>query len=452
MRTFLKLLVITAGSLGTVVQAQELRPLTLGSAVEIALEKNPIRKAALADTKAGVAGIREARAGLLPQIGFTESAIRGNDPVFAFGTRLRQQRFAETDFALNALNRPTPVSDVSSRFSGQWTIFDSRRSWLAVSRAKLMSDAASRQLERTDQELVFRVVQGYYGLLAAARRLKIAEASVKTAEAIEARSRNRVEHGLAVESDLLTAQVQTAGRKQEEIRARGDLAVAQSALAITLGLPAGTTFAPSDIESPAAATAASLDELESRALAERQDLKRIRSEQAAQDKSVAMARAEFGPRVNTFASWQTDSRSLAWNGGNNWTAGVEVQFDIFAGGGKEARLKRERAMQERVEAMRQSAEDAVRLEVRRAYYDADAARQQVEVARAAAAQAEESLRIQQNRYEAGLTTVADLLRVEEAAHNSTTDYWNALYSAATSRAALELATGSLTPNSPVVKP
>ena len=60
----------------------------------------------------------------------------------------------------------------------------------------------------------------------------------------------------------------------------------------------------------------------------------------------------------------------------------------------------------------------IRLEVRRAYYDVDASRQQMEVARAAIAQAQESLRINQDRYDGGLTTITDLLGAEEAARRS----------------------------------
>jgi outer membrane protein len=143
---------------------------------------------------------------------------------------------------------------------------------------------------------------------------------------------------------------------------------------------------------------------------------------------------------------------LGWTGGNNWTAGVELQIDLFAGGSKLAELNRQRADQERSAANLQAFADSVRLDVRRAYYDLDSARQQVDVARAAMSQSEESLRIQQNRYTAGLCTVTDLLRVEDAHHRAATDYWNAVYAEAISYAALELATGTLTPSSPVVKP
>ncbi len=102
--------------------------------------------------------------------------------------------------------------------------------------------------------------------------------------------------------------------------------------------------------------------------------------------------------------------------------------------------------------MKQAATDAVRLEVRRAYYNVDASRQQLEVARAAIAQAQESLRINQDRYDGGLTTITDLLGSEEAARRSQTDYWETVYQFHTSYANLELASGTLSPQSPVVMP
>ncbi len=84
--------------------------LTLQQSVQIAMEKNPLRKAALADIKAANADLREARSFLMPRLSFSEIATRGNDPVYVFGGKLRQQRFTANDFALNKLNTPRPLS------------------------------------------------------------------------------------------------------------------------------------------------------------------------------------------------------------------------------------------------------------------------------------------------------------------------------------------------------
>ncbi len=425
-------------------------PLTLSQAVAMALEKNPLRKAAAAEQHAADAGLQQARSALLPRITFSETATRGNDPVYVFGTRLRQQRFTSADFALNRLNRPTPIGDFTTRFGGQWNVFDSLSSWLNVGRARDAQRAAIQQFERTDQELIYRVVEAYYGLLLANRQELVAEQSVKTAQAILDRSKARYESGLSVQSDLLSAQVNAASRQQQLIQARNAVALAQAQLANAIGIFGDTAYQPRAELSEAAISVVTLPELEAQALERRPDLKRLRSEQSAQDKGVAAAKASFGPRVNVFGSWEADNPAFTGGGGNNWIGGVELQLDLFQGGAKVARVGQERALQERIAAMRQVAENGVRLEVRRAYYDVDAARQQVEVARAATQQAEESLRINQNRYDSGLATITDLLRIEEATRRAQTDYWEAVYRYRTSYARLELATGALSPRSPVV--
>ena len=172
-----------------------------------------------------------------------------------------------------------------------------------------------------------------------------------------------------------------------------------------------------------------LQELEKQALTNRPDLKRIASEESAQQQSVAMAKSSFGPRVNAFAGWEMDNPTfVAGGGGNNWLGGhgsaIRSSFRAAQNGRNSpaSELWRKKRV-----AMKQAATDAVRLEVRRAYYDVDASRQQVEVARAAIAEAQESLRINQDRYDSGLITITELLGAEEAARRSQTDYWEAVY-------------------------
>lgn len=428
-------------------------PVSLRQAIVVALEKNPARKVDLAETRAAKAGVGEARASLFPRITFSETGTQGNDPVYVFGSRLRQQRFTSADFALNILNTPTPVGNFSTRFGGTWNLFDSFASWRAVHRAGRVHDAATHQLERTDQEIVFRTIRSYYGVLLAEKQLEVAEQALKTAQSTLNLTKDRVESGLAVQSDFLSAQVLAATRQQDLIRARGGLAVAQARLSTAMGVPAGTEFQPTEVLAERKLPSPSLEDLEKQATQQRPDLNRIRSEEAAQKQSVAIAKASFGPRINGFAGWETDNPSLfGGGGGNNWMAGIEVQFDLFQGGAKRAELARQKAMQDRVEALKQAATDQIRLEVRSAYYDLDTARQQIDVARATIAEAQESLRINQNRYSAGLTTITDLLGAEDAVRRSEANYWQAIYSYQTGYANLELAAGTLGPQSPVVMP
>ena len=117
-------------------------------------------------------------------------------------------------------------------------------SWHAVSRAKEMNAASTHQLERTDQEILFRVVQAYYGVLLAAKQVEVAEQSEKTAKSIMDRSQVRFDSGLVVESDLLTAKVRLASREQELIRAKSNLELARAQLDPAMGVPVGSGISP----------------------------------------------------------------------------------------------------------------------------------------------------------------------------------------------------------------
>lgn len=446
-------LALGATLLATAVAQNSPAPLTLHDAASIALEKNPLRKISLADTKAAAAEVRQAQSFLIPHVSFSEQATRGNDPVYVFGSKLRQGRFTTADFSLNKLNTPLPFGNFATRFGGTWNLFDSFASWRAVSHAKEMNIAASHQLERTDQEILFRIVQSYYGVLLAMKQLELAEQSEKTAEAIMDRSQVRYDAGLVVESDLLSAKVRLASREQDLIRARNNLELARAQLNTAMGVSVDTTYQPADALTERNLPLSALTELEQKALTTRPDLKRIEAQQSAQELSVAIAKSSFGPRLNAFAGWEMDNPTfVAGGGGNNWLGGIELQIDLFQGGAKRAALSRERANAEKVAALKQAASDTVRLEIRQAYYDQDASRQQVEVARSAIAQAQESLRINQDRYDGGLLTITDILGAEEAARRAQADYWQAIYQSQISYANLELASGTLNLQSPVLMP
>ncbi len=243
-------LAVTVGALapGSLLaqENQAASPLTLQQAVNIALEKNPQRKAAIADTKAASAEVRDARSFLLPHLTFSETAMSGDDPVFVFGSKLRQRRFTPSDFALNVLNTPTPFGDFTTRFGGTWNLFDSLASWRAVNRAERAKDAAGHALEGADQEIIFHVIDSYYGVLLAKKQLEVAEQAVKTAQSVLDRSKDRFESGVVVESDYLSAQVRMAARKQELIRAQDNLALAKAQLSTAMGISTEDAFDTSE--------------------------------------------------------------------------------------------------------------------------------------------------------------------------------------------------------------
>jgi outer membrane protein TolC len=416
---------------------------TLRQTIEISLAKNPDAALAQAETRAAQAGVEQARAALLPHLQFTEDLTRGNDPVYAFGTRLRQQRFTQADFALNALNRPTPINNFGTRISGNWQLFDWWGSEDRMRSARLTAQSADAMSRQANQAIVLRVVQAYQAMLYAQRRESVARHEVNTAQALLHDAQTRVRAGLAVDSDVLTAQVNLSERQQEQIAAEGDVESAWAGLEAAMGIDHAARHRLAPIP-PRSYPDGVLEEEIAQALKTRPDLDALRKQQAAAAAAVKAARAGLLPAVNTYGSWETDRDSFAGAGGNHWLASVQLQFDLLPLG-KRARLDQEKALSQQAEARQRAGEAQIRLAVSQAFTAHRTAERIVATAQASMQQAAESLRILQNRYQAGLTTMTDLLRAEDAQRQSQNNYWRAVYGNTVSYAQLMYATGALTP-------
>jgi len=421
--------------------AQE--PLTLRKAVEQALKLNPEASAARAGVDESEANAALARTALLPQIGFTEDISRGNDPVYVFGTRLRQQQFTQADFGLDSLNRPSPIGDFSTKISAGWLIFDSWHTERQIRGADLMRKSAESQAGAVGQKIVFGVVAAYQQALYAEREVDTARHEVETAEALLKSVDDHVKAGLAVESDRMSAEVDLAARKQALIAAQGDRQLAWAQLAEAMGTPElkDTPLAPIEARDY---PAGELEQEIETAGKNRKDLAALGQAEQAQSAAASAAKLSYGPHVSAYGNWENDAASLGGANGSNWVAGVQIGIDLLPLG-KRAQLAHEKAAKAKIDAQVESYRQRVRVEVSQARIQRETARQSMETAHAAIDQATESLRILKNRYEAGLATITDLLRAEDAERQSQTNYWHAVYGNTMAYAQLLFATGTLTP-------
>jgi outer membrane protein TolC len=421
-----------------------LAPLTLEQAVQQALAKNPQLQSAEDSAAAAAARADAAKAAWFPRIDSSEGLTRGNNPVYVFGTLLTQRRFSGADFDLARLNTPTPLNNFQTRLDGQILLFDSGQRRYGVQAAKRAKTAADYEKEQARQDLILRVVKEYYGVMVAREGLAAASEALRAAESNEQRATHMQKAGLIVDSDLLSAKVFTAQMKDREIRANNGVELAKLALGRELGMATGAEpdvtaelrEPTMDLKSP--------EDWDKTALERRPILQAAELGHDAATSARKAARAEFGPKIGAFADVERDSLSFAGTGGSNWTAGARLEFNLFAGGGQKARLAEAQANENKAKHDLEWARSGVLLQVRQAYLEAAAAEQRAAAARDSAEQAKESLRIIQNRYETGLTTITELLRAQAAQLEARTAYLSAVYDWHTALAELELAAGTLT--------
>ena len=419
---------------GLATAAQE--PLTLRQAIDQALGQNPASAMANAGGQEARSAATMARTQLLPHLNFTEDISRGDDPVYAFGT--------QDDFALNDLNRPQPIGNFATRFSGSWTAFDSFKTQREIRRADLFRASASSSSKAVAQQIVLHVVEAYQAVLYAQREIDVAQHEQETAAALLNSVAEHVKAGLAVESDQMSAGVNVAVRKEELIAAEGDLELAWAELREAMGAPELKESELKPIESKTFAQL-TLEEEIATAAKTRPDLMALTQTQSAQASAVGAARSQFGPSVSAYGNWEEDRGSLGSSGGNNWVAGVQISVDILPMG-KRAQLAQESATKQKIDAQLSASQQHVRLKVNQAHIHRKTAELTLDTARSAMNQSAESLRIIKNRYGAGLATITDLLRAEDAERQSQSMYWKAVYGNAMAYTELLYATGTLTPN------
>ena len=425
-------------------------PLTLSSAVRTALDRNPQLRAAGEDDRAAAARALGARSAWYPRIDFSQGFTRGNNPVYVFGTLLTQRRFTADNFALPSLNAPHPLDNFDTRFSGHMTLFDSGRTWLRTRAANSEKTAADFALEQARQDLILRVVQAYFGAVVAREGLAAARDARKTAAANRERIASLEHAGQVVSSDLLSAQVFEAQALDRELRAENALAVARLNLGRELGADGEALGAPSAELAEPADLEGAIGEWENEALAARPLLRAVEMQVDAARKGEKLAKVDFGPTIGLFGEFERDALTLGGPSGTNWTAGVRLDWNIFAGGANRYQVAEAAAMKRKAEDQLEWVRSGVRLELRRAYLESEAARARTAAARQSTEQARESLRIIENRYQAGLTTITELLRAQEAALEARAGYVTAVGDWYAARASLERAAGRLTPESPIL--
>jgi outer membrane protein TolC len=418
--------------------AQE--PLTLDQAVSAALANNALMRAAKAGEREAAAHVDEARASYLPRVDYIESWQRGNDPVYVFGSLLLQQQFTAANFNLDSLNHPDPLTNHQGMFVVQQPIFDSAR-LAGIRSAGLGSQIAQDMTAEGRAGLALGVTRVYGMVLQAIAGRKAADAAVETAQDELARTEQRRDAGLVTEADVLSLKVFLAQMQEGQIRAASGEAIARARLNQLMGVALDKSYALLDPPPPsAAALPSSPADDEAAAIKNRPTVRQADAQLALASTARTAAKAAFLPQASVQGMYEMNGSTFG-SRASAWMVSGQLRFNLFAGGGDAARLKVASAAEARAKAERDNVLDTVRLEVRtaRAEYEAAVAREAV--GRAAVLQARESQRIIRDRYESGMGSVTDVLRAATALLDAETLRIASIVDVMVSRAALDKAVG-----------
>lgn len=435
--------ILAVASGATAAAAQEL---SLEAAVREALVSHPSIAVAAARVQAAQARIDGAKSGMRPRVQYTESFARSDNPVFVFGSLLTQRQFSESNFAISSLNRPDFLNNFQSLVTLDQTIYDARMTRTQVKSAELAESMTQQEKRAAELAVIAGVARAYWSAVLAEESGKAAEASLKSAEADQRRAEAVRAAGMSTDAEVLSVKVHVAAVREQQIRLQHEREIAVAALNEAMGRPLesalqlSTRLRDLPAESLAAATTLQRPELELSKL------------------GIAMAKTQMQgarggwlPQVGVRSAFEADRQRFVTRGGSNWLIAASLKWNLFDGFQTRSKVREAAKQLETAEASQKQVNSALNLAVKQAGIAVQSAQERLSVASAAVDMAEESLRIIQNRYDAGLTTVTELLRNEAALLDARTRKLKATYDVRIARIQLEYAAGSLQGDSNVLK-
>lgn len=423
----------------------------MADAVRMGMKQHPAVTGSAARVRAAGAKIEQAAAGRLPQVTYTETFARSDNPVFVFGSLLTQRQFNESNFAINSLNRPDFVNNFQSLVTVDQAIYDARRTRTAMESARLGESISKEDQRLVELRVAASVARSYLGVLLARESEKAAAEAVKSAEADLERARAVRAAGMSTDADVLSIEVHLAASKEQQIRRRYDAQVAEAALNEAIGAPLD---AKQDLKTrlePLPGDAAATAPASSPAAPQRPEIRQADLGARLARNELSGARSGWLPTVGARFAFEADRQRFVNRGGANWLVAANLRWNLFDGFLTRARTREAQSQVEAAELRQREIASAASLQVKQASAGLESAKERLTLAAASVRMAEESLRIAKNRYDAGLATVTDLLRNETALVETRFRQLAAIHDVRLAAVMLDLANGTLTGDSDVLK-
>lgn len=400
------------GELGSIAQVSSkytidsARIYSLAELVDLAEEHNPGTRIAWQNAKARAADLGVARSALYPTVA-----------ALAIANTSRVRILVGEDFFRQTSGTFQPNLEVD------YLIFDFGGRTGAIDAAKAKLLGANFAFNNTHRAIIFQVTTAYYQLLNEMGQKAAAEANLKNAQTVQEDADDRLANGLATKPDGLEAAAATAQAEYDLQAVVGAEEIARGNLATVLHLPPETQIQiqniddlalPPDLMEPE-------DQAVARAFRQRPDLKeRITLLQAARAQ-IKQARSAYFPTLGFSGDGgsvrQYAQQALltpAYNGGEVWSASLQLKWTLFDGRRREHQMAEATAETSAAQASIDSLQDEIANEVWAAYSNVKTAQRQRQAAVALLASTDQSYAAALESYQDGVRNLLDVVSAQKA--------------------------------------
>ena len=409
-------------------------PLTVSQAGSQALANNPAMARADANIQADQAGVRSARADLLPEAEFEYSY-----------TGLKEKPIMK----LGGAEIQTAHQDL---YNWQVTVLQPLFTGFALSARLDMAhlEVAARRLEK-DQvmlDLTRGVKSACHNLLLQERLLVVRNEEVNAFAAHRHDAELFSKEGLIRPNDLLQARVALANSVQQQEKVRADVQKAKIQVNRLLNRPLEGDLVITDPDAGRLLTqvydAGALDQaaLRNRPLMQLLDVSLDQLDQA-----LRLAKSTWYPTISLVGQYEQNGNNPAaskndYTNTYNAAVGVQATWKFFQSGKTLAETARVRRRIKALDAGIEGYRNQILQEVRNAVLDCQVARKNIDTATQALDLARENWRISDLQYKEQVATSTDVLDARALLTQADTNYFRAVYGFLNAVAGLDRAVGN----------
>ena len=381
----------------TPVAQDSLHPISLPEAVSLAQRNAPAAVQARGQLRTSASAVRSAYGAFIPSL--TASLNQ---------TKQSGQRF---DALRNQVVTVAQPWSYSTGVSSSLELFDGGRRFADLRARRADVDAAEANEVSQRFNISLQVKREYANILAARESESAARAQLEQAEAQLHAAVARVQAGAATMSDSLRSLIQVGNARLALITAENNVRVASAALTRLVATPFVVTALPSDtVDLPITQVdSAALDRMALDGPAVQQAEMQLRAASAAERAS----KSTYMPTLRMSYSYNGNGTDPYGFGNGQFlygsNLGFSVNFPFFNNFSREDQVVRARVAQDNAEAQLRDTRLAAQQSLVQQLGALRTAEERIRIQQASVLAALEDLRVQQQRYTLGASTLLDLL-------------------------------------------
>ena len=345
-------------------------------------------------------------------------------------------------FGLKLPGVPTvigPYSYSSAEASLSQTLF-SYESIQRFRAARTGEQAAQLSYNDVLDVVTLAVGNAYLQVIEAGSRIEAQEAQVSTARALYNQALDEVQAGTAPRIDLTRTEVQLHTEEYNLSVSRNDFAVAKLNLSRSIGLPLGQKFELADQRPYSDINLSSIDDALKQAYRWRSDFRAALDTEKGAAQSLSAAKGERFPVIAANGNYGDIGTTFGHSHGNfGFQAGVSIP--IFTGGRIKGDITQAEGELRQRKAEAENIRGQIDNDVRTAFLNLSAAKEQVAVAKQNVGLANENVARSKDRFSSGVTDSVEVVQAEQSLASANDQYITSLYNHGLAKLSLARALG-----------